>query len=195
MIVKTEVKPKPVCAESDADVVQPLICTTEGELLVHQVNQPEVLALSDLLVDPDGTLVIRSEQPVDIVHEAIDVVRTVKLDAPVECRPVTVANMPHCVRIQDSVDVVQVPHPVKVAVIDFEGNEGQVLSGLHNVYAVHFTAKSRFREDVLIRIVGVTGEMFLKEFTLNLLPSCLQIEDLTIICTEYVKVGGYVLYD
>ena len=214
MKIKTKsLKPnklEPIRAQCNNRVVQPIRCTSAGELMVHQINQlpavaggvnrknkDGILALGDdgkalrnIRVDPDGTVVTRNEQPVNVIPRTIQVEGTVSLKEPVECKPITVANIPTCVRVQENLNVVPVTREVNTYPFHFVGREFELNLKCH-LYTLYFSVSRK----TFVEILGITGEMYVDEFKLNLFPMFLPIDKLTIKTREHVEVGGYILYE
>lgn len=204
-------KPEPIRARSIGKKLVPVRCTRSGELMVHQVNQPiqvgdginrknrdGVLVLGDdgqylrnVHVDPDGTVVTRIDGPVDLNMPVVEVKGTVGVGNTLTVNPVKVSNMPEEIRIQENLHVVQVPREVRVAPISFEGYEQVVLSEPCKVYSIHLTVC----EVSWIEIPGITGEMFTKEFKIDLFPLFIQLDKLVVKVREWSRVGGYVIYE
>ena len=189
----------------------PLRRTSTQELMVYQVNQPRlvgdgvnrknkdgILVLGDdgqylrnIKVAPDGVTVVRHDGPVDVTLEEIIVQGVVTVDNTVTVEPVTVANMPDHIRIQENLHVVQTPLEAKVAPFNFSGCGTVILSRPCRIYGVHLTVC----EPTFVEIVGITGEMWTKELKLNLFPQFIQVNRLEIETREYVEAGGYVIYE
>jgi hypothetical protein len=128
MLIKTKKpepeKPKSMHAKA-GNVRTPVRCTGRGELEVYQANSPGfvgtginrynkdgVLVLGDdgkclrnVRVDPDGAVVVRHDQPIDVTLEEVRVNGHVTVDNTLTVDPVTVANMPDQIRIQEGLHI------------------------------------------------------------------------------------------
>jgi hypothetical protein len=58
------------------------------------------------------------------------------------------------------------------------------------VYSVYLTVY----EPTFVELVGITGEMWIKEFKLDLFPLFVQADKVAIATKEYAEVGGYIVY-
>lgn len=216
MIVKAKspipTKPKPVCGQSSGKVVQPVRCTSAGEPMVYQVNEPGTVGdgvnsknkqgflvlgddgkyLRNHRVDPDGTTVVRVDNPIDVnLPSVIEVKGTVDIGNSLTVKPIMVLNVPEKVRIQEGLNVVQTPREAKVVPFSFEGHEYTVLTRPCRVFSIHLTVY----DPTWVEILRVTGEMFTKEIKINLFPLYVQLEELVIKVREWSKVGGYAIYE
>ena len=213
MIIKTKPpipnKPQSICARAEHKKVTPVRCTSGGELMVrvadplptvgdgvNRKNKDGVLVLGDdgqalrnVRVDPDGTMVVRSERPV--VYESTEVVRTVKLDNPVDCKPITVTNIPDHIGIKGDIDVTQVPKKIRTLPFQFTGREFVAKLPSCRVYMIYFTISKK----TFVEIPGVAGKMYLDEFKMSLFPMFISIDEFAIKTSEYVDVGGYIAYE
>jgi hypothetical protein len=204
-------KPRPTCGQAGNKVVQPIRCTADGEVFVYQTNQPKlvgdgvnrknkdgVLTLGDdgrhlrnVRVDPDGTTVVRHDGPVEVVPHLTEVVGIVSVDNPVTVNPVTVANMPDHIRVQEDLHVTQNSIEALVAPINFEDYGQIVIDEPCKVYSIHLTVN----ELTFVEIVGITGEMWTTEFKFSIFPQFIQVNKVAITTKEYAKAGGYVIYE
>ena len=196
---------------SKTEPVVPVRCLPGGEVMVHQVNQPApvgdginrknkdgVLILGDdgqylrnVRTDPDGTVVTRVDKPIDLNMPVVTVKGSVTVENTLTVDPVTVSNMPKEIRVQEPLDVVQVPIEAKVAPINFEGYGQIVIDEPCKVYSIHLTVI----DSTWVEIPGITGPMFTKEFKLNLFPLYIRLNKLAVTVKEWSKVGGYVIYE
>jgi hypothetical protein len=215
MIVKakspTPIKPIPVCGQSGNKVVQPIRCTSGGELMVYQVNEPGtvgdgvnrknkdgVLTLGDdghylrnVRVDPDGTTVVRHDGPIDVTLKELSVQGSVTVDNTLTVNPVRVSNMPDHIQIQENLHVVQTPMEAQVAPFSFDGYGVVVISQRCKIYSIYITVC----EPTLMEIVGITGEIRTKEFKISLFPQFIQMDKVEFKVREYVHGGGYIIYE
>ena len=213
MIIKTKPpipnKPESIQAQAGNKKVTPVRCTPSGELMVqtsdslptagsgvNRKNKDGVLVLGDdgqalrnVRVDPDGTMIVRSEQPV--VYESTEVVRTVKLDNPVDCKPITVTNIPDHVGIKGDIGVTQVPKKICTLPFQFTGREFVAKLPSCRVYMIYFTISKK----TFVEIPGVAGKMYLDEFKMSLFPMFISIDEFAIKTSGYVDVGGYIAYE
>lgn len=195
MLVKTKTSPKPVHAKHGEDV-QPLSCTPGGELLVHQVNNPDswedlVELLHSIKFDANGAILTRQEKPIDVTLKKLSVHGTVDVGNAVTVKPVTVANMPQSIKIQEPLRVVQESIQAKIARIDFEGCGATILDKPAKIYQIHLTVCG----PTMVEVVGITGQMYTDRVDMDLFPLYVQVESLRIKIREFLKVGGYVVYD
>jgi hypothetical protein len=165
---------------------------------VNRRNKDGILVLGDdgnhlrnIKVTPDGTVITRVDGPIDLNLGILDVQGKVRIDNTLTVNPVTVANMPDHIRVQEGLHVTQTPVEAKVAPINFEGYGDVVIPRPCRVYSIHLTVY----EPTFVEIVGITGEMWIKEFKLNLFPQFIQMDKVTITTKEYAKVGGYIVYE
>ena len=213
MIIKTKPpipnKLESIQAQSGNKKVTPVRCTPSGELMVRTVdslptagsgvnrkNKDGVLVLGDdgqvlrnIRVDPDGTMVVRDEQPV--VHESTEVIRTVKLAGPIDCNPVTVMNIPPPVEIKDNVNTIQVPQKVRPFPFQFTGRNFTAKLLPCQIYILYFTVSRK----TFVEIPGIAGKMYLDEFRMNLFPMFIYVDKLIIKASEFVDIGGYAIYE
>lgn len=189
MLVRKKISPKPIHGKCDNDVVQPIRCTDAGEILVQQVNSPDLedieQCLQGLRSDLSGVINVRNDRPVDVVLDKV------KMDGAVTVKPVTVANMPSEMKIQENLHIVQTPVATKVAPFNFSGCGMVVLSQPCRVYAVHLTVY----EPLLIEVVDITGEMWTRELKFNLFPLFIQVNKVEVKTREHAEMGGYILYE
>jgi hypothetical protein len=165
---------------------------------VNRKNKEGVLVLGDdgdhlrnIKVTPDGTTVVRHDGPVDITLKELMVHGTVSVEDTITVEPVVVANMPTEIHVQEGLHIVQTPVATKVAPFSFAGRSSAILSEPCRIYSVYFTVY----EPTFIEVVGITGEIWTREFKMNLFPQFIQIDQLEIKAREYVEIGGYILYE
>jgi hypothetical protein len=165
---------------------------------VNRRNKEGNLALGDdgqylrnVRVDPDGTTVMRHNGPIDVTLEKVKVEGTVRIDKTVECEPIVVANMPTHMQVQEGLNIVQTPVPVKVAPFNFTGYGSVIISQPCRIYSIHLTVY----DATYLEIVGITGEMWTRELKFNLFPQFIQVDKVEIKAKEYVNAGGYILYE
>ena len=202
-------KPESMQARAGNKKVTPVRCTPSGELMVrvadplptvgdgvNQKNKDGVLVLGDdgqalrnVRVDPDGTMIVRSEQPV--VHESTEVVRTVKLEGPIDCNPVAVMNIPPRVEIKDNVATVQVPQKVRTFPFQFAGRSFEAKLPPCQIYILYFTVSRK----TFVEIPGIAGKMYLDKFKMNLFPMFIYVDKFIIKASEFVDIGGYAIYE
>jgi hypothetical protein len=189
MLIRKKINPKPIHGKSNKDVVVPVRCTGEGEVLVQQVNSPDLdnieQCLYGLRTDLSGIINVRNDRPVDVVLDKV------KVDGAVTVEPVTVTNMPNSIKVQENLHIVQTPIAAKVAPFNFHGYGTVVLSKPCRIYSVYLTVY----EPTIIELVDITGEMYVKEIKFNLFPQFIQMNKMEIKAHEYVQVGGYILYE
>lgn len=195
MIVKQKTSPKPVYAES-GEGIQPLRCTSEGELVVHQVNNPEPLddfvkLLRSIWLDPDGAMVVRDKDRTVSVEGVVKTEGKVCVENTLTMNPVMVSNMPDKIQIQEPLCIAQMPLETMVAPIDFEGYESVILEEPARIYQIHLTVC----EPTIVEVVGITGSMYTDRIDINLFPLFVSVEELIIKVRESSLVGGYVIYD
>lgn len=215
MLIKTKSptpnKPEPIRARSIGKKLVPVRCLQGGELAVHQVNQPPSVGngvnhknkdgtlflgddgkyLRNVRVDPNGTVVTRIDEPVDLNMPVVEVEGTVSVENTLTVNPVSVSNMPEEIRVQENLHVVQVPREVRVAPISFEGYEQVVLSEPCRIYSIHLTVNGL----TWIEIPGFAGEMSTREFKIDLFPLFVQLDELVIRVREWSTVGGCAIYE
>jgi hypothetical protein len=189
MLIRKKISPKPIHGKCNSDVVQPIRCTDTGEILVQQVNPPDLeeieQCLQGLRSDLSGTITVRNDRPVDVVLDKI------KVDGTVTVEPVTVTNMPSEIKIQEHLHIVQTPVAAKVAPFSFRGYGTVILSKPCRIYSVYLTVY----EPTYIEVVGITGEIHTGEFKMDLFPLFIHLDKVEIKTSEYVNAGGYILYE
>jgi hypothetical protein len=188
MKIKKKINPKPIHAESNGGDVQPIRCTDTGEVLVHQTNAPSLENVERYLREG---ITVHHKQPVDVVLKKIEVEGTVSIKDTVTVEPVTVVNMPDEMKVQENLHVVQTPVAIKVAPFSFEGYGAVIIPQPCRVYSVYLTVY----EPTFIEVVGITGEIWTGEFKMDLFPLFIQVDKVEVRVKEYVKGGGYILYE
>jgi hypothetical protein len=163
---------------------------------MYQVNNPDPLEdlvkfLRNIKFDIDGAILTRQEKPIDTTLKEVGVHGTVEVKNTLAMEPVTVANMPTEMKIQENLHVVQTPVATKVAPFSFDGYGTVILSKPCRVYSIYLTVY----EPTFIEIVGITGEIHTGEFKMDLFPLFIQVNKVEIKALEYVKGGGYILYE
>jgi hypothetical protein len=165
---------------------------------VNRKNKDGVLALGDdgshlrnIKVTSDGTTVVRHDGPVDVNLDTVSVQGTVTIDNTLTVEPVTVANMPDHIRVQEGLNVVQTPIEAQVAPINFEGYGAMIIPRPCKVYSIYLTVC----DPTFVEVVGITGQMWTAEFKFSIFPQFIQMDKVAITTKEYAKAGGYVIYE
>jgi hypothetical protein len=163
---------------------------------VNRRNKDGILILGDdgrylrnHRVDSDGTAVVRVEKPVDINMPVVEVRGTVEVNNALTVNPVNVSNMPDQIRVQEPLRVTQEPREAKVIPISIEGHGQVIIDEPCKVYSIYLTVD----DPTWVQILGVTGEMFTKEFKVDLFPLYIKLNKLVVTVKEWSVVGGYVI--
>jgi hypothetical protein len=164
---------------------------------VSRTNKDGVLILGDdgqylrnVRVLPDGTLPTQVVNPVDVnLPPVIEVKGTVDIGNSLTMKPVMVLNVPEEIRVQENLNVVQTSQEAKVVPVSFEGRVAVVIPHPCKIFSIHLTVC----EPTWIEIPGITGEMYTKDFTMNLFPLFIQVDRLVVKVREYSRIGGHVI--